>query len=400
MPLRSRLRELAALFLKLGAISFGGPAAHIALMEEEVVHRRRWLTREHFLDLVGATNLIPGPNSTEMAIHVGALRAGWPGLLTAGACFILPAALITAGFTWLYVRFGSLPTAAPFLMGVKPVVIAVILTAIWRLGKTAAKTRQLFGIGIAVAAAALLGVNEILALLLGGIGGMCWLLLSDRKQRPRLGQAGALIASMLSLQGKSAAAVAAAGGLAAGGVAIAAQVPLWKLGLFFLKIGSVLYGSGYVLIAFLQGGLVREHGWLTQQQLLDAIAIGHMTPGPVLSTATCIGYLLGGAGGAVVATVAIFLPSFVLVALLAPVVPRLRRFRWTAAFLDAVNVSAVALMVAVLMPLARAALGGWRAWLIAAVAVSAGLRWRINAAWLILGGAIAGWALSALPPAS
>ncbi|MBI4597444.1 MAG: chromate efflux transporter [Candidatus Omnitrophica bacterium] len=385
-----RLRELAALFLKLGTISFGGPAAHIALMEEEVVHRRRWLTREHFLDLVGATNLIPGPNSTEMAIHVGFLRGGWPGLIVAGACFILPAALITAGFAWVYVRFGSLPNAAPFLMGIKPVVVAVILTAIWRLGKTAVKTWQLLVIGVIVAATALLGVNEILAFFLGGVGGMCWLSLPHQTRRRHRGNAGVVVASVLGVHGRSWAAIAVAG------AAIATQVSLWKLGLFFLKVGSVLYGSGYVLVAFLQGGLVRDYGWLTQQQLLDAIAIGQMTPGPVLSTATCIGYLLAGSAGAVAATVAIFLPSFVFVAMLNPIIPKLRRLRWTSAFLDAVNVSAIALMAAVLIQFARAALADWRAWLIALVAVAVGLRWKLNTAWLILGGGLAGWVLSVL----
>jgi chromate transporter len=231
---------------------------------------------------------------------------------------------------------------------------------------------------------------------LGGIGGMCWLSLGDKKLRQRFGQAAAAIASALGVQGKSAAAVAVTGGLAVGGAAIATQVSLWKLGLFFLKIGSVLYGSGYVLVAFLQGGLVRDYGWLTQQQLLDAIAIGQVTPGPVLSTATCIGYILGGAAGAVVATIAIFLPSFVFVAVLNPMVPRLRRSLWSSAFLDAVNVSAVALMVAVLIQLARAALGDWRAWLIALVAIVVGMRWKVNTAWLILGGGIAGWMLSAV----
>lgn len=389
-----RLCELAALFLKLGAFGFGGPAAHIAFMEDEVVRRRGWLTRGRFLDLAGATNLIPGPNSTEMAIHIGYLRAGWLGLIVAGGCFILPAALITAALAWAYVRFGALPRLAPFLMGVKPVVAAIIFTAVWRLGKSAAKTRRLFAIGILVAAAVLLGVNEVFALLFGGCAGMCWLLFSSRKQSQYFGQAGAVIAPLAGVESKSSTTLAAATGLAAGGAGLAAPVSLWKLGLFFLKTGSVLYGSGYVLVAFLQGGLVRDYGWLTQQQLLDAIAIGQVTPGPVLTTATCVGYILAGPQGAIVATVAIFLPSFFFVAALYPLVPRLRRSRRLAAFLDAVNISAVALMGAVLVQLARATLGDWRCWVIALAAAAVGMRWKVNTVWLILGGAAAGRALA------
>jgi chromate transporter len=395
--LLKRLRELAGLFLKLGMISFGGPAAHIALMEEEVVHRRRWLTRERFLDLVGATNLIPGPNSTEMAIHVGYIRAGWLGLVVAGVCFIVPAALITTGFAWAYIRFGSLPKAAPFLTGIKPVVIAIILTAVWRLGKAAAKTGPLLLIGIGVAAAALLGMNEILALLLGGIGGMGWLLLAGSKKGKQAGKVAAvLFAAGLGIFGKDAAVAASTLGHATGAASMAVPVSLGKLGLFFLKIGSVLYGSGYVLVSFLQGGLVRDYGWLTQRQLLDAVAIGQITPGPVLSTATCVGYILAGPAGAFVATIAIFLPSFFFVAALNPIVPRLRRSPWAAAFLDAVNISAVALMVAVLVQLARTALGDWRGWLIALIAVIMGLRWKINTVWLMVGGGLLGWVFRAV----
>ena len=382
---KTPLLELVGVFLKLGAVSFGGPAAHIALMEDEVVRRRRWLTREHFLDLVGATNLIPGPNSTEMAIHIGYLRAGWPGLIMAGGCFILPAVLLTVAFAWTYVQFGALPTAAPWLMGIKPVAAAVIFIAIWRLGKAAAKNWRLAALGVLVAASAMLGLGEVAALLLGGLIGS-WLVRPGRTPRVRLTQGGAAVLFLAS--------GAATCEAAATGVVAMAQVPLWKLGLFFLKIGSVLYGSGYVLVAFLQGGLVRGHGWLTQAQLLDAIAIGQITPGPVLSTATCIGYLLAGPSGAAVATLAIFLPSFVFVAALAPVLPRLRRLRWAAAFLDAVNVSAVALMGVALIQLGRASLTDWRAWLIALAAAVTGIRWKINPAWLVLGGAVAGWGFS------
>jgi len=370
-----RLAELARLFLKLGLIGFGGPAAHIAMMEEEVVERRRWLTREHFLDLVGATNLIPGPNSTEMAIHVGYLRCGWAGLATAGICFILPAVLITTGFAWAYVTFGSLPEVVPFLFGIKPALIAIILAAVWRLGRTAAKDTPLLGLGCAVAVASLLGLNEIAVLVLGGVTGMLW-----------FGRAGSLAALAWVSASATGSAAAAAGGAGAAG----ATVSLAKLGLFFLKVGAVLYGSGYVLVAFLEGGLVRDYGWLTEAQLMDAIAIGQLTPGPVLSTATFVGYLLAGVPGAAVATAGIFLPSFLFVAALSLVLPRLRRSRWMAAFLDAVNMSSVALMAAVTVKLSVSTLTNWPAWVIALAAAGAGLRWKLNATWLVLAGAVIG----------
>ncbi len=396
-----RLGELTTLFLKLGVISFGGPAAHIALMETEVVGKRQWLTRQHFLDLVGATNLIPGPNAAEMAMYVGYVRAGLAGLTVAGAGFILPAALITAGFAWAYVRFGALPQIAPFLYGIKPAVLAIILAAVWRLGKTALGVRHtvpLLVIGLAVTLASLLGLNEVVALLLGGALGMLWLRLSDRAKSGS-GELGSVVCLATwrdsarnrpdrFLKTSQVFPVALTGAGAAG-------VSLWQLGLFFLKVGVVLYGSGYVLVAFLEGGLVHDYGWLTQHQLLDAIAIGQFTPGPVLSTATFIGYLLAGAPGAAVATVAVFLPSFFFVAALNPLVPRLRRSAWTASFLDAVNVSSIALMVAVTAKLAQTTLTGWPAWVIALAAAVAGLRWKANAAWLVLGGATVGWLLSA-----
>lgn len=373
-----RLVELSGLFLKLGVIGFGGPAAHIAMLEDEVVQRRRWLSREHFLDLVGATNLIPGPNSTEMTMHVGFLRAGWPGLIVAGASFILPAVLLTGLLAWFYVRFGALPQVEPFLFGVKPAVLAIILTAVWRLGRAAARNARLLVIGGAVGLGVLLGLNEVLALLLGGVIGMLWL----RQSAALLG----LLAPGLGLSWP--------GGL----LAAANEVSLWQLGGFFLLIGSVLYGSGYVLIAFLEGGLVQRFGWLTQQQLLDAIAIGQFTPGPVLSTATFIGYILAGWPGAIVSTIGIFLPSFLFVAALNPWIPRLRRSPCTGAFLDAVNISAVGLMAAVLIKLALVTLASWQAALIALVAGGAALRWRLNAGWLVLGGALAGWLLLLIRP--
>jgi chromate transporter len=375
----NRLVELTQLFLKLGIIGFGGPAAHIAMMEDEVVTRRNWMTRDHFLDIVGATNLIPGPNSTEMTMHVGYHRAGWPGLIVAGSCFILPAVLITAALAWGYVQFGSLPQVAPFLIGIKPAILVIILGAVWKLGQKALKGWRLAVIGIGVLAAVFLGVNEVIALLGGGLIGMLWLRLSERW----LGQAAALLLPIPGLRG------GLADHLQAG------QPPnLWELFLFFLKIGSILYGSGYVLVALLEGGLVHDLGWLTQQQLLDAIAIGQFTPGPVLSTATFIGYLILGLPGAIVATAGIFLPSFIFVGLLNPIIPRLRQLSWTAAFLDAVNISAVALILAVLINLGRTTLTAWPAWVIAILATVATFRFKLSSAWVVLGGAVLGWLVS------
>jgi chromate transporter len=391
----NRLGELAKLFFKLGVIGFGGPAAHIAMMEDEVVKRRQWLTRSHFLDLIGATNLIPGPNSTEMAIHVGYTYGGWPGLIVAGVCFILPAVLITAAFAWIYVEFGTLPQVAPLIYGIKPAVLAVILGAVWRLGKKAVKNSKLLMIGLGVAVLVFYGQNEVIALLLGGSLGMIWLRLSD-KGNPPPEETAAIMAAGLTTS-------AALKATAATGATVA-SVPLWQLGWFFLKVGSVLFGSGYVLVAFLEGGLVREQGWLTKAQLLDAIAIGQFTPGPVLSTSTFIGYLIAGFPGAVVATVAIFLPSFLFVVLLNPLVPRLRASKWASAFLDAVNVSSVALMGVVTLNLSQTTLikpaGAFSIdWLSALIAISAAvlaIRFQINAAWLVLGGALIGWLFSVL----
>jgi chromate transporter len=392
LPRRSgRLGELARLFLKVGCIGFGGPAAHIALMEDEVVTRRKWLSHQHFLDLIGATNLIPGPNSTEMTMHIGYERAGWPGLCVAGTCFIFPAVLITGLLAWFYVHFGTLPEIAPFFMGIKPAVLAVILGAVWRLGQRAVKGWRLAILGLAVLVAVLVGVNEVVALLAGGVLGMFWLRLpgSDHSHTA----APCMLLGMLPLAASVRNATATV--LAATGVAGAiATASLWKLGWFFLKVGAVLYGSGYVLVAFLEGGLVQDYGWLTQAQLLDAIAIGQFTPGPVLSTATFIGYVIKGVAGAAVATVGIFLPSFLFVLLLNPFIPTLRQVVWTSAFLDAVNVAAVALMAAVTLKLGLVTLTSWPAWLIAMLAGLLVLRFNVNAAWLVLGGALLGWLLS------
>ena len=377
----NKIRQLLVLFLKLGVTAFGGPAAHIAMMEDEVVTRRRWLTHKQFLDLIGATNLIPGPNSTEMAIHIGFVRAGIAGLVIAGVCFILPAALITLGCAWVYDRFETVPQAEVLLYGIKPAVIAVILSAVWRLGKAAAKGPFLIGVGFLVMLLVLFGINEIIALLGGGIVGILWQLGSRWRTRKMLLGFVWLPASNLTL---------------AATAAPSASVTLPSLGLFFLKIGCVLFGSGYVLVAFLQGGLVEQHQWLTQQQLLDAIAIGQFTPGPVLTTATFIGYVLAGPLGALVATLGIFVPSFLFVLATNPLIPRLRQSAVAGAFLDAVNASAIGLMAAVTVELARHTLIDWGAWLIALVSATVLFRYNINSAWLVLSGAAIGWLLKTL----
>ncbi|ACC80918.1 chromate efflux transporter [Nostoc punctiforme] len=396
----SRLGELAKLFFKLGVIGFGGPVAHIAMIEDEVVKRRQWLTREHFLDLLGATNLIPGPNSTEMAIHIGYIYAGWLGLIVSGVCFVLPAVLITGGFAWVYVAYGTLPQVAPLFYGIKPAVLAIILNALWGLAKKAVKTRQLLVIALAVALMTLLfKLNEVIALLVGGLLGMVWLHSGDKNDKPG-DKANFLIASLSTGATLKASTVVAASVATASTVT---NVSLWQLGWFFLKVGSVLFGGGYLLVAFLQGGLVQEYGWLTQQQLLDAIAIGQFTPGPVLSTATFIGYIIADIPGAIIATIGIFLPSFVFVAALNPLIPRLRASSWSRAFLDAVNVSAVALMVVTTLQLGAATLTlpqapfvDFLGLAIAIVSAILAIHFRINAAWLVFGSAFIGWGATLL----
>ncbi len=380
-----KIGQLLGLFFKLGVTAFGGPAAHIAMMEDEVVTRRGWMTRERFLDLIGATNLIPGPNSTEMAIHIGFVRAGIVGLVVAGVSFILPAALLTLACAWVYDQFQTVPQAEALLYGIKPAVIAVILSAVWRLGKTAAKGPFLLGIGFLVMVLVLFGINEIIALLGGGIVGILWQL------GRRLGKGKAVLGFAWLPSSNLVLTITAAP---------SSSVTLSSLGLFFLKIGCVLFGSGYVLIAFLQGGLVEQHQWLTQQQLLDAVAIGQFTPGPVLTTATFIGYILAGPLGALVATLGIFGPSFLFVLATNPLIPRLRRSAVAGAFLDAVNASAIGLMAAVTVELARHTLIDWGtkqidwgAGLIALVSAAVLFRYKVNAAWLVLGGAAIGWLL-------
>ncbi|MEL4895661.1 chromate efflux transporter [Crocosphaera sp. Alani8] len=383
--LKERLVSLASVFLKLGLIGFGGPAAHIAIMEAEVVRDRKWLERSQFLDLLGATNLIPGPNSTEIAIHIGYMHGGVWGLIVAGVCFILPAVTMTAILAMAYTQFGSLPQIAPLLFGIKPAVIVVIFGALYRLGKKAIKQRNSWAIFLLVILFRLLGLNEVVSMLLGGLLGMVGLVFTQSNPNP--------IPLLLFLVSNN-----------INQVANENQVnpSLWQLGLFFLKIGSILFGSGYVLIAFLEGQLVNQYGWLTQQQLLDAIAIGQFTPGPVLSTATFIGYVILGVPGAVVATLGIFLPSFFFVLAVNPIIPKLRRSQWTAAFLDAVNVSAVAVMTVVTMNLLYQILWiptgsfpiNWEAMLIIILAGIALFKYELNTALVVLGCSIFGWSLS------
>jgi chromate transporter len=387
------LAELALLFLRLGTTAFGGPAAHIALMEEEVVRRRAWLTQQQFLDLLSAANLIPGPNSTELAIHIGYERRGWAGLLVAGTCFILPAMLIVMVFAGAYVRFGTLPALAGVLNGVKPVIVAVVAQALWSLGKSALQAWPLRLVAGAALVLALLGANELLLLVAAGVATSArrWPTLPHKAVPPTLlGLVGAVAALAL---------LPALLGLGPGGAAGAGTAPplgLLPLGLAFAKIGSVLYGSGYVLLAFLDADLVQRFHWLTQGQLLDAMVVGQVTPGPVFTTATFVGYVLLGWRGALVATVGIFLPAFLFVALSTKLVAQLRQSPLAGAFLDGLNAASWALMAAVSLTLARTALLDGPTVLLAAGAAFLLLRYRVNSAWLVLSGGALGYGLHAL----
>ena len=374
------LKELALLFLRLGTTAFGGPAAHIAMMEEEVVKRRGWFDHQQFLDLLGATNLIPGPNSTEMAIHIGLVRAGWKGLIVAGSCFILPAMLIVWALAWLYVEYGSVPEATWLLYGIKPVIIAIVIQALWGLGKSAVKGFLTALISTAVIVLFFLGVNEILLLFVAGFGVMA---LENLRRVWKQHSIAVLALPVIS--------TFAAGGTSSASAAVATMpIGLLQMTLFFLKIGSVLFGSGYVLLAFLRADLVERWHWLTDQQLLDAIAIGQFTPGPVFTTATFIGYLLARSPGAVLATVGIFLPSFIFVLASSPWIPRLRRSRWAGGFLDGVNVASLGLMAAVTWQLGRAALVDWLTLALALVSTVLVFRLKINSVWLVVAGGVVG----------
>jgi chromate transporter len=370
-----RLTEVVKLFLKLGVTGFGGPAAHIAMMHDETVKRRKWLSDQEFLDLVGATNIIPGPNSTEMAIHVGFLRAGWLGLIAGGACFILPAMLIVMVLAWVYVRFGSMPQAGWLLYGVKPVIISIIVIALWDLGGRAIKSIFTGIAGLMVLILYFFGVNEIALLFASGV----LVMIGANIQRLRNQTMGIFLVPTFA--GLNMVAPSALTSLPFG-------LPI--LFLTFLKIGAVLYGSGYVLLAYLHSDLVVRFGWLTDRQLIDAIAIGQITPGPVLTTATFIGYILGGMPGALLATLGIFLPSFIFVAISNPFIPRIRNSAWVSGLLDGVNVASLGLMAAVTWQLGRASLTDFPTVLIAVVSCVLLMCLKVNSTWLIAGGAAIG----------
>jgi chromate transporter len=382
---RAPLGEVAAFFLRLGTTAFGGPAAHVAIMEDEVVRRRGWLSREKFLDLLGASNLIPGPSSSELAIHIGYQRAGWAGLLVAGCCFILPASLMVTSIAWAYVRLGRLPAMSAVLYGVKPVVMAVILQALWGLGRTALKTRLLGLVGLVSIGLYSFGLQPIVLLLIAGAAVALATSTVGSLRRGGTASLASLAASRHFVPGPCALTAATAGV-----AAMTARLGLGSLFLVFLKIGAVVFGSGYVLLAFLRADLVVHRGWLTDAQLLDAVAVGQLTPGPVFTTATFIGYVLGGIRGAVVATIAIFLPAFLLVAASGPLVPRIRGSKIAGSFLDGVNVASLALMAVVAWQLGRSSIIDIETGLLAAASLVALLRFRLNSAWLILAGASLG----------
>ena len=366
------LKEIARLFLKLGIIGFGGPAAHIAMMQDEVVTKRKWLSEQHFLDLMGATNLIPGPNSTEMAIHIGHEKGGWKGLIVAGLCFILPAVLITGIFAWLYKQYGQIPEVQPFVYGIKPAIIAIILGAVYPLAKKSMKSFELAIIGVAVLICSLLNFNEIYLMFGAGFIGLFLTLLKTNKSTN----------SFLTLPFLQ--------------ISTTTYLSATNLNLFwiFLKIGAILYGSGYVLFAFLDTELVST-GLLTRTQLIDAIAVGQFTPGPVFSSVTFIGYQINGMTGAMVSTIAIFLPSFVFVALLNPLVKKMRNSILFSAFLDAVNVASVAIIAAVCFDMGKDTITDWRTILIAVLSMAIAFGYKkLNSAFVVLGGSLIGYLLT------
>lgn len=368
---RKKLLEIAKVFFKLGSISFGGPAAHVAMMEDELVVKRKWIDRQRFLDLMGATNLIPGPNSTELTMHLGYERGGIPGLFLAGISFIFPAVCITLVFAWLYVRYGALPAVLPFIYGIKPAVLAIIAGAIFKLGKKALKNWQLGVLGILVVVACLFGLNEILALLSAGVLGALFFYFKERVQKES--------SNMLPI--------------------ILLQLPkfsmaTWKIFFTFLKVGAVLYGSGYVLFAYLDAELVGK-GFLSRTELMDAIAVGQFTPGPVLSTATFIGYQLGGFAGAIGATIGIFLPSFLFVWLLNPLVAKMRASKFLSYFLDSVNIAAVAVMIAVLLVMAQESLVDWKTILIGVLGFGYTFAYsKSSSLYTVIGGSLLGFLFS------
>jgi chromate transporter len=365
------LWEVAWVFFKLGCTAFGGPAVHIAMMEEEVVKNRKWITAEHFLDLVGATNLIPGPNSTEMTMHCGHERAGWKGLIVAGGCFIFPAVIITGVFAWAYQQYGKLPEVEPFIYGIKPAIISVIIALLISLGQKALKSVTLGVIGGLAASIAFAGVNEIFVLFGAGFIGILIYLINKRK----LYSTAILPLFLVNVDNSP------------------MELSHWKLFLIFLKVGSILYGSGYVLFAFLDAELVGR-GILSSQELIDAIAVGQFTPGPVFSSATFIGWQIGGLPGALAATIGIFLPSFLFVAFLNPLIPVLRKSNVMSAFLDAVNIASVAVILVVIAEMAKVTLLDWRTIVIALLSFAITFRYKkLNTAFVVIGGAALGYLL-------
>jgi len=377
MTNQQKLIEIAQVFLKLGLFAFGGPAAHIAMMEEEIVRKRKWMDHSHFLDLMGATNLIPGPNSTEMTMHCGYVRGGVAGLVVAGFCFIFPAVVLTLLLAYFYVQYGQIPEVEPFINGIKPAVLAVILGAVFKLGKKALKNWQLGGIGVIVIMASYVGVNEVTALLSAGLfGGLFFYGMHQSKSNTHRS-----ILPFLPLSIS---------------VPLVSKILVSSSNIFwiFLKVGAVLYGSGYVLFAYLKGELV-EPGHMQMNELIDAIAVGQFTPGPVLSTATFIGYQLGGFGGAIAATFGIFLPSFLFVWMLNPLVARLRKSTFLGFFLDSVNVAAVAIMVFVLYEMTIETIANWQNGVVAILGLLCvfGPK-KIGSVWIVLGGSILGFFLS------
>jgi chromate transporter len=367
------LREIANVFLKLGTTAFGGPAVHISMMEKEVVQNRKWMTQEHFLDLVGATNLIPGPNSTELAMHCGQERGGAKGLIVAGLCFIVPAVVITGVIAWAYQRYGSLPDVQPYIYGIKPAIIAVIVALMITLGRKALKSVELAVIGASAAILVFAGFSEILILFSAGAVGMLLTVVATKNKINTLTPLLALVPTGI------------------------AEISNFKLFLMFLKIGAILYGSGYVLFAFLEDELLTRD-LITKQQLVDAIAVGQFTPGPVFSSATFIGFQIGGVFGALAATIGIFLPSFLFVAFLNPLIPLLRKSKWMSAFLDSINIASVAIMLAVIIQIGRESIVDWRTIVIAVVSFIITFTFkRLNTAWIILGGAVVGYVLFLLP---
>ena len=387
-PYPARLREVAEVFLRLGFTSFGGPAAALALIEDEVVHRRKWLDRGHFLDMVATVNFIPGPNSTELAIHLGLLRAGFAGLVVAGVCFVVPAVLIILPIAWFYVRFGSLPQARHILYAINAVIVAIVAVAMGRFARTGITNS--FGAVVATAAAAAGfacqyykgSQPDLLILAIAAAVGMVWHNIPRKPTNLLL----SLPAPWL-------------------GVAVldpAARDNLWRMTLFFLKVGATLFGSGYVLVSYLQSGLVDHLHWMTPRQLLDTIAVGQITPGPLLTSATFAGYLLGrqtfngglfgGIASALLATGAIFAPAFFFIALFGPLLPRLRKNKLVRDALDGMNPAVVALILVVTVRLGIDALRGWPAMALFALSITLLWRWKINTTWIIVGAAIVGWA--------